>query len=355
MDIRTRQSLVRRIITAKLYGTVKFQQVPYPVFIQDPTPEILMQADHRYQELMEAYVARGVHTIEQSYQILRERGDWTDKMESDLIILRKDVEEIKKKLPNLRFQKALERATKATLEEGKKRIAELEAAKNQLAASSAEYMADNGRRRYIMSKITTIQDNALWDNPNFLDALVVYYYHEAALSESTLRLLARSDPWRLYWTVSKNTGTSLFPHSAVEMTELQYALVAWSQVYDFAYESMNRPPDDVIDDDDKFDAWYQSESERIQTEIKKKSLGDGAVGHSQNFIGGKEVFIPADTEGAREVYQLNDSQGKARVAMRQKAIMEKGDVTEANLPDVKKDLVMMINQAASQAAQTRSK
>jgi hypothetical protein len=136
------------------------------------------------------------------------------------------------------------------------------------------------------------------------------------------------------------------------MTELQYHLLLWSRIYDSVYENPNRPTDDVISDDVKFDAWYRQESERIDAEIRKNAT-ERAIG-SISGTGGQEVFIPADLEGAKEVYQLNDMNARTRIAQRQKAIESNGVLKESELPDVAKDLKMEMNRLASHGARNRS-
>jgi len=131
------------------------------------------------------------------------------------------------------------------------------------------------------------------------------------------------------------------------MTDLQYSLVFWSKLYDFAFESMDRPSHEIIADDEKFDHWYKTECERLEGELKKNKLKntiDDAYGG-----GGSEVFIPADREGAKEVYDLNDLNAKNRITQRQKAIEIKKEVREEQLPDVKRDIQMEAVKAASAA------
>jgi hypothetical protein len=355
MDFAQRLEIVRRICDRRVFGVIDYNGQSVEVCFTDPTLPILAQSDFVYKKALERIRAEtDIFTIEESYDILRKRGQWTDVLEEEMEILKKDVDTLTTNLNNLRFNKSATRAAKRKIEQKEKRINELFFTKNQLRGSTAEFIAEKSRKRFIISKIATAQYPELLDSQLFKDALIVYYFEESGISESTLRELARTDPWRLYWTTSKDTGTSLFPHSAIEMSDLQYALVYWTRVYDFAFNSMNRPPDDVINDDSKFDSWYKSEAKRIEAETKQNAAEDILGGHSKGY-GHQEIFLPADSEGAKEVYELNDLQSKIRVKQREKAIREKKEVSEINLPDVKQDLMTRVNQMASEGIMNRSK
>lgn len=350
--VQEKESFLRRIISGKFYATVSFHNEDYLVLFQDPSLDILIEADWRYKNLYNDYLKQDGITLEQSFKILEESGKWSGQLEQELAGLYTDIRSIQENIETLRFKKAEYNAAQKTIEKGKNRIRELEITKHQLWPSTIEYMADKAKRRFIVGKVAKILssnvDPDLFNVPTFLDTLVVYYYEESSIPEKIVREIARTDPWRVYWTVGKNTGTPLFPHSAVEMTEYQSKLVMWSQLYDFAYQCPNRPPDDTILNDDAFDSWYRSEINRLDSEIAKNFKGAGL-----NKGQSGDIFIVADREGAKEVYDLNDQQAKIRLAQRNKAIKEKGVVTEANLPDVKKDLIMQANKAAMESVRSK--
>lgn len=344
MDRKERESLVRRIISRKLYCNVKYRYDEYAVIFHDPTLDLLTEADWIYKKEYDNCLNRqDMMTIEQSIETLINNGQWSKELDKKLEGLYKDIKHLKSKLNAYKFHKAQQRIVKSTLEQGKKQIVDLESQKNQLYPSTVEYMCEIHKRNFIISKISVLQEDAqkLLKLPDFLDTLSLHYYDKNFITDGDFRELARSDPWRLYWTLSKDTGTPLFP-LAVEITNAQYNLVSWTKVYDFAYASSNRPTDDIINDDDKFDAWYEDEIKRIEAENKQNSA-DSATG-----VVGQEVFIPADEEGSVEVYALNDPISRAKILQRQKTIIEKGEVKHSDLLDVKMDLKISANQQNSQ-------
>lgn len=342
MDFDQRQRLVRRICDARIYGTVNFNNQLVDVTIIDPTLDILSRADYLYEKIYKELIDAGdAFSIEESYSILEDQGIWSSKLEAELKIASSNLENLKDILPSLQFKKNQYKSTKQLIEKTEQRISELSRIKNSLYSNTANFFADKAKKRYIISKVCFIEDEELINNSIFQDTVSVYYYIDNAISAKKMRELARSDPWRLYWIVSKDTGTPLFKNSCVEMTDLQYALTSWTRIYDFAFSSENRPDFTVIEDDDAFDAWYKAEEKRITQTIKQNK-------QSNTAFGGAETFIPADLEGSKEVYSLNDLSARARIKEREKAIDDAGELKEAQLPDVKRDLKMELNRMAMQ-------
>ena len=345
MDTKERSSLLRRIITGRFRGFVTFSGSVYEVVFNEPAIDLLEEADwiykKKYDQLREE---TDIITLDDSYAILREQGKWDDELEKEFVGVQNDISTLIKSLNKLKFNKTATRATKKTIEKGKKRLEELFLIKNQLRTSTVEFLCERAKQRFLIRNITKLpyNDAELLASHGFIDALVVYYFEESSIAESKIRELARTDPWRTFWATAKDTGTSLFPHSSVEMSELQQHLVNWTRVYDFAYSSMNRPTEDVIQDDECFDAWYSEEIERLEKETAQNSIKDGFTGHS-------EVFIPCDAEGAKEVYALNNDISRQTIQTREKFIKDKGEVKEQALPDVKQKLQVEMNKMAMEA------
>lgn len=345
MDFQERQKIINRIISKTVKTLVDYNYQSYAVTFVDPSLQIKVEADYVQSSLYDKLKKDdGALTYEQSLKILRDDGIWTKKIEEEQKTLEKDIKTLQDSLPALKFQVKRYRTVKKTIDKIDTRLVEINKLKNQLWSSTIEYMTDRAKNHCTLSKITTIDPIDLLSSPNFLDVLVDSYYFKNGITEKTIRLLARTDPWRLYWTLSKDTATPLFPCSCVEITDWQYALVSWSKVYDFAYQSQNRPSDDIIDDDDAFSSWYRGEIKRIESENKRSQIENGQT--TMSGVGFQESFIIADEEGAKEVYALNDAMGRNNIKKRQEFIETKGEVTEANLPDVKQHILMEANRTS---------
>ena len=106
------------------------------------------------------------------------------------------------------------------------------------------------------------------------------YYNGSIADEPMIRRVARSGFWRCKWMGSKkNRGVkTLFGREMYDLTLDQFSLVYWSQIYDSAYESMDSPSDEVIDDDKLFDRWLKEQDNKRKQE-QKKSLFNKKVSH----------------------------------------------------------------------------
>ncbi len=336
MELQEREKLIRRISSAKLYGFVNFNNEDYKVIIKDPTVDLLSEADFLYDYSYKNFSQnKDIITIEESYKILIEQGIWSSDKDLEFQSLVAEVKGLRDQLPKLKFHKIQAKAIKLAITEKQNKILELDRIKNQLYSSTLEYLCSRVKKRFLMSKCTTVEKLELLENPIFQDTLAVYYFEDSSFKESQIRELARKDPFRLMWVMSKETGTPLFSCPTTHITDLQYALSSWSRIYDWAYSSDNRPAEDVIEDDEAFLSWYSEECQRLNEESTKRS--------TDNKYHGNEVFIPADSEGAKDVMALNDQNTRMKMKKRQESLEKHGELREHQLPDVKQEIQMQAN------------
>lgn len=351
MDHKERSFLVKRISQAWDMRYVNFNQDRIMVKFIDPCPDLVFQSEFIYKDAEEKARINGLLTHNEAMELLISEGKWSSEMDVKEKQLEEAIKSLKSSLNKLKFQKIQQRKNKSALESAERSLTELYKIKNQLNAVTIENFADLTQKRWIIKRSIQVLDSSkdyLKDNEKFVDRCVFDYYNDSVPKVSQIREIARSEPWRMYWTFSKDTSTPLFNHSALEMTEIQYALTMWSRIYDFAFESNNRPSDEAIEDDSKFDSWYEGEIERIERERNTSEM-------EGNWSKGQEVFIPADREGAKEVYALNSKQNQNKLKQRFDHLKKVGGSTEANLPDVRKDLQLQANRTRSQAVVDRVK
>ena len=343
MDFDTREALIKRIADKTLYCTVNYNGQEYDVIFKDPSLQLVNYSNFLYQKQYNKFKnSKDFITLQESYNILKDDGKWSDTLENELQTLKKDITTMQEKLASneIRFKKIEQKHISKLIEKANNRIQELEKTKNQLYHLTLESTCLQEKRRFLVKETTSFLSNLPnWElNTRLLDVLVVYYFQEYSISMKDIRELARSDPWRLYWTASKDSNIQLFPHSSVEMSDWQYLLVFWSKVYDMAFASSNPPPDSIINDDNLFDAWCKSQ----HSEQKDSNIPNDL---NINGVGVQEIFIMADEEGAKEVLEMNNPLGLHRIQNINKAITTKGEVNEVDLPDIQIDLKMAANQA----------
>ena len=99
--------------------------------------------------------------------------------------------------------------------------------------------------------------------------------------DNLVRLLSKNSIARFYWICSKQLGVSLFPASMDEWSTAHLLFTNWCMFYDSMYESIDRPPDRIIDDDEKLEQWnkHQREQRELRYEENYVSVGfkDGGI------------------------------------------------------------------------------
>lgn len=156
-------------------------------------------------------------------------------------------------------------------------------------------------------------------------------YFENQVSDSEIRKLSQLNIWRNIWSAGK-TSQELFGVSAICMTDEQKSLIGWSKLYGNVYESMDCPPDEVIDDDLLLDGWLIVQSRKRNSD-KQEKLGQK---HTDKLGGAQEVFIVAETkEDAQRINTLNSPHAQAVKRQRAKMLSKHGKVREEHMPDSK--------------------
>jgi len=347
MEYQERSKLIRRISFGKVKAHIDFNCNTYQIEIIDPDQELLYDADFQYEKFYNNGITNGLMTHEQSIDRLTKEGLWSSQHDIELARIDSEIKTLKSSLPSLKYKKINYQQVVSKIADLKKQSKDLNDTKLQYQHITAEYVAECLKRKYIiMNSIEYISDQSLLKNSSFINQLTVQYYTKFCPKGNEIRKIARSDPWRLFWLSAKETNMGLFDNQANNMTELQHALILWSRIYDFAFNSPNPPSDDVIEDDDKFDQWYEDELKNIKEDNKKSQVND-------NTSGSSEVFVPADRLGSKDVYDLNDTVTRQKIKQRSKTIDEQGRVLEFDLPDVKQRVIMEKNRQAAQDTKER--
>ena len=115
-------------------------------------------------------------------------------------------------------------------------------------------------------------------------------------------------------------------------------------MYDSAYEHPECPPDSVFEDDDMFDGWMitqKRENEKNRNKNRTEKLLEG-----KKLDKAGEIFIVANSkEEAQNIYGLNDHTSRHIIKERESLLKSTSQIIDdANLPDVKRELVVQANQ-----------
>lgn len=346
LTFEEKSKIVRRISCAKLYTSINNNDNEYNVVFSDPSLELCSEADFIHTREYNAAVAEGMITLSESFGILIENGDWTRHMESELSSSEAKLVNMLASLNNVGFYKTKEEQIVNDYKVLQDRVLELKSKKYSMWSYTAESFAEGERRKHIIKEITKGDfPPELINSSKFLRDLAVLYFEAGYLGQETIRQLARSYPWRLFWVASKETGTPLFSRPTTEVTPQQYDLLYWSMVYDSAFESTEAPASYVIDNDVLFDAWLKKRSDEREKRENKGVVKDNAGGGNVKL--GQHRFIMSDRKGAKDVYKMNDAYGQKIVRDRIKTIQTKGRVADHQMPDCKREIQMEANRMAA--------
>lgn len=290
---------------------------------------------------------------------LEKQGVWTSKEEKDIQNHLTSITKLKAELEediSSREEKRLSRVIAGV----EKSLERKQATRAIHFANSLERYAEDHRIKAIIYCVSLASDGTrfwkTWDDfcdesdHTLLAGITRELSRSRPISIVEIRRIARSPQWRSKWLASK-TNDSLFGKPVINMTRNQETLVYWSQVYDSVYESIDRPPQSVIDDDAALDRWFEQQRKKRQTEeitsgksndfnISKKVGRHGEVGIVTN-----DTLVMADAPAQRgwgnrgnintpstgDVNELNNPLSKKFLEVQRKKLKSAGVIREQDL------------------------
>ena len=324
----------RPLINRLLSGIVIFKLKGEYIKVKPAKVEDKAFADFYAQEVYEDSLLDGVLTSEDLEKLLVEKGWWSKEEEEDLEQLRKNQEQMKVDYYNNIFNRNTKEYVGKSIKKLNKKIDKLFSKKHTFFDKSCEYLRDFSKSAILVEKYAFLQDGSLATNKFGLMPIISRFMSDH-LPEKKLRKVANDYQWRSLWS-SKDLG--LFQLNACELTHEQISVVSWSRFYDGVYESMDRPCEEVIEDDIALDGWAIVQS-RKRKEDEKKERGEKLV--SDKMANAGEVFVPVSNHQEQEdVLALNDAYGKSVMQSKAKQFTEKGGCKDNQLIHVKKELQM---------------
>lgn len=338
---------LRQIVSGFFH--VKFKEKVYKFF--EPTNSIYAEIAIYTEALFDQLKAEGFLTEQDELSFLKERGLWSDEKEKNLQIMLKDLDKLVSEKPKYKFQSKALKSIETAIEALKKSIKELEAIRGSLFFNTIEYHKIYRTNVILLSEcVRNVDGSRVWKSyedlennvsASDIDELVKKTAGKERIETSMIRKIARSEPWRTIWKTASKVSSNLFGKPISEVTRSQYELCYWSNVYDSVYESADYPGQEVVEDDDALDQWFVEQGNK-HSKKKKDSQGFSS---NPKISNASEVFLPTDTpEDAQKVYEdMNTSEAKNTLKNRIEKIEAEGNVPEFELPDVKQNINMQIN------------
>lgn len=253
----------------------------------------------------------GILTQDQLRRLFRAQEVWGEKEEDRKEKLKEELIILGNQLKAAEFHTVQKKKIKKKIESAREELENLNKQEISLFSTSAENRAEEYKRRLMIFLFTeTIDEKPFWGSKEqfmrdtdmtLLNNLIHAYFKNNIYDEKTLREIARSAEWRFRWMAAKH-GEHLFGKPISEWSEMQNMLVYWSEYYDGIYESIERPPDYVIEDDASCDAWVKDQNKKAaMSRAGSKKKSGQKLDHAERFV----VVGKDDEEAIKKVHELN--------------------------------------------------
>ena len=350
MEDHERERLAIKLLSGITFFT--FKKKRYKII--NPTPEQLLLAEEISLEDSVGVSFKQLLSEEEAKEYLHNKGIWTYQDEEAMKEGDKNLEDLKEALFKSLYNKKAQDSIRKKLKGIKDSILEAFSRKYSITPMTLEYHRRAIKNQFLAAVCTFDEDNKrLYSEKDFgvKDSTLMEQAYEAresdVITQEQMRDIARNEPWRSYWMVSKqnlfgNPMLNLFGPTQSEaviipsshLNQYQRAMVAVCKMYDNAAQHPDCPDDEVINDHDMFDGWMIFENRKRENEKKKKRIDEIADQE------GDELYVLADTHSeGQEIYSVNDETEKGMLRSRfQQIKSSEQPLDEADLKDVKMKL-----------------
>ncbi len=331
--------LLNQIITDRRYiSAIDNNGNAVDLMVRSLTPSERLYAEYIYKKALSKGKKQGLLSQKQSMSDAISKGLWTKEKERLISIYEAEIKQLEKQRSfySSSANKGKSLKFRNDIFKSRKKLSDIEEERNSYSVNSLEGYATQIRSNYLVSRmIQNYLGAQIWPTyDDFLDESDMTFIRNILLSmgaqqettESDLRRIARAPQWTIMWGASKKTGDSLFGKSSTEYTTEQSLLCYWAMMYDSVYESMEKPADKIIEDDEALDKWFQDQKDEKKKTQKQKAAGRSATDrHAEQFI------MVKNDEEADEIWELNSEWTLARLQKEAKIIEEKGSISEYKL------------------------
>lgn len=316
-------------------------------FVKPASKNWLSISTEVYDNSYDYSINEGLFTDEEFSQFLSEEGLWDEQSDDKIKSLRDGMEELKVRMFNNGFNTYELNKSRELLKTVMKDIEDLWAKKHSYTFLSASANASLDTMKFIFAGSLYDADDKLVVGdykkyqkfPSSIIEYAINKYRDQKCSETEIRKIARTEPWRSYWACRK-VENSLFGVPSYQLNDEQRNLVMWSLTYDNILEHPSCPPEDVINDDDILDGWLI-----LQKREREKTTGGNQLDKivkNEKIRNSGEVFIPVGThKDMQKVASLNTNDASLLKRQRMNHLAAKGVVHEAEMPDSKNKIRQM--------------
>jgi hypothetical protein len=343
MEQHEREYFIARLRT----GIINIKLDGLTLKIKPITLEQELEIQERYVEAYREAQEEGFLTKKELLDSLKERDLWTEEDEKKEEGLEKDIDRLKVELFQNKNKSDMVAQIRKYLKAGKEQLNKVLEKKFQHYEISCEGMASIEKVKKLVSISCFKQkDNGeleLYDFEEISIDIVIKLFGLQMLTETSLRELARSEPWRSTWLLRDSNAYNLFDNKDKQLTPDQRGLLTFSRMYDNVQESMDCPSDDVIEDDDMLDGWFilqkrQRDNDRAKSEIEQQT-GNSKISNSD------EIFVMAHSkQDASKINSSNSFHAQKVKEQRMRTIQQQGQAVDLDFQDQKMKYAQMSNE-----------
>lgn len=293
--------------------------------LEQPTNFIKMKGDVVYQNAYKEAISEGLLPRKKLEQIIKDRNIISDEEQLELSKLESKLEAQKILLSKTTKVKANQDRIKKIISELEDSIFSIKEKELSKLMMSAETKAQEDRYNFLCSSCVYKNNKLVWSSyhdylketnlelKNELLPQFISFYN--GIDTSIIRYIARSGAWRIRYITSSKVSDPLFGRPTTEYTIDMLNLTFWSNYYQQVYELLpeDRPPDNIIEDDESLDAYMDSfyeeqKKESMARKAKRKTSGKLSAFDQEEVIVTKsnELYEDIKYDKPREAQRIKD-------------------------------------------------
>jgi len=287
------------------------------------------------QAYMDSYnksLEKGLKTEDEMIEWMMERNLWLEEDEERIKGLNKDLERLKLEIYQAANNDKLKKQIRLYLRAGEKQLSQMLSKKSRYFLNTCEGIATSERVHELIRRCS-FNGLELCNFDLFPLEDIASLFFDMILNQSQVRELARSDPWRSMWALNDSQSFKLFNNSDRELSLDQKNILVWSRMYDNVQESLDCPPDDVIEDDDMLDGWFIHQKNKREKEKAESELENTM---NEKVSNSDEVYIVANSQkDIDRINRLNNPHANMIKKQRESVIKAKGKAGQLDFQDEK--------------------
>ena len=338
MKQHAREYLISRIRS----GLYMIEHAGLMLTIKPPTIEQTLESNLVYAKSYDEAFEEGIMSEDDIDDWMLEKGLWTQEDDKTIEGIKKDIETLKIKIYENRHKNDVKEMARKYLRAAEKGLVKQYQKKTQFIANTCEGLAKTDQHRWLIRNCTFCDGKKFHFDDIILDEIITLHQEEI-LGESSIRELARNEPWKSLWAIREHVNLDLFANTKSELTVDQKNITVWSMMYDNIQEAAETPSDDVIEDDDVLDGWFILQRRKRDTEKATNDFESST--HNEKIKNSSEIFVMShNREDAERVDGMNTLHSKIVKKQRNALIQSRGEVGQDQFADERLGFTQRQNQ-----------